>query len=209
MKLKIISLTLLIFCLTIPASYGQDFLSGALSGTIGPGTYLVNGDCEILNGTTLTILPGTTLKHQGHFTWTITGQLIAEGTETDSIKFVREQPISSNNWGGLRFSPTIPVQNNLFYCVVEWAVNSGICGGGIYIMGNHLTIKNSRISHNAINYPNEGGGVYAYYASTLLMEECLVNYNDGMNGGGGIYLNFSHGAQINNCIITHNIALGT
>ena len=122
---------------------------------------------------------------------------------------MREQPISSNNWGGLRFLPTYPVQNNLFYCVIDWAVNTGICGGGIYIMGNHLTIRNSRISHNAIDYPNEGGGVYAYYSTTLLMEECLVDSNYGINGGGGIYLNFCNGAQVKNCIITRNMAPGT
>jgi hypothetical protein len=187
----------------------QPQISGDLSGTLGPGEYAVVGEITVLGGTTLTIMPGTTLLHRGHYTWVIEGQLTAEGTESDSIKFIREYPTTSNNWGGFRFVPTVPVQNNLFYCVIEYAVNSGINGGGIYIMGNHLTMQNCRVSYCETDYPYEGGAVYAYYSTTLQVEECLLNHNVGYNGGGGIMLNYSSGAQVSYCTITHNNSPGT
>ena len=187
----------------------QPTISGDLSGTLGPGEYAVVGDITVTAGSTLNITPGTTLLHRGHYTWVIAGQLTAEGTETDSIKFKREQPIPANDWGGIRFTPTLPVQNNLFYCVIEYAVNSGINGGGIYIMGNHLTMQNCRVSHCETDYPYEGGAVYAYYSTTLQVEECLLNHNIGYNGGGGIYLNYSTGAQVSYCTIIDNASPGT
>ena len=203
-KLRKIFLTVSILCLTISISNGQEYLNGVLSGTIGPGTYIVNGDCEVASGTSLTILPGTTLMHNGHHTWQIYGRLIAEGPETDSIKFVREQPIPSHRWGGLRFAPTIPVQNSLTYCVVDNGYNTGdISGGGIYLSGNFLTLQHSSITNCEAAYPGNGGGIYAYYATALIIEDCLIEGNSGSSGA-GIYLNFSHGAQVKNCIIINN-----
>ncbi|MBU0517953.1 right-handed parallel beta-helix repeat-containing protein [bacterium] len=208
LKLIWVALIIILGTVVVP-TFAQPTISGDLSGSLGPGEFAVVGEITVLAGTTLTIMPGTTLLHRGHYTWIIEGQLTAEGTESDSIKFIREQPITSNNWGGIRFVPTFPVQNNLFYCVIDKAVNSGVSGGGIYIMGNHLTMQNCRVSRCYVDYPNEGGGIYAYYSSTLHLEECLLDSNTGYNGGGGIYLNYCNGATVDNCTITRNMSPGT
>ena len=204
---KTILLTALLFCLTVLPSHSQDYLNGVLSGTIGPGTYIVNGDCEVEGGTSLTILPGTILMHNGHHTWQIYGQLIAEGTESDSIKFIRQSPISSHRWGGIRFTPTVLNYNSMSYCAVEYVYNGvNILGGGVYIVGNQLILQNSRISNCEVE--EDGAGLYAYYASMLLVENCVFSYNEA-DIGGGVYVNMSHGAQVKYCEIVHNICNGT
>ena len=201
------AIIIVLLSLIVSDSFSQEYISGSLSGTLGPGSYIVEGDCEVENGSSLTIVPGTTFLHNGHHTWRIYGQLIAEGVEGDSIMFTWQTPSSSTRWGGIRFNPTVVNDNSMNYCIVEHCYNpSGIVGGGIYIMGNNLILANSRISDCEV--VDDGGGIYAYYSTTLLVDNCLIT-NNFADIGGGIYLNFSNGAQVNNCIITNNESDGT
>jgi hypothetical protein len=173
---------------------------------LGPGTFIVDGDCQVLGGDSLTIIPGTELLHTGQYTWMIFGRLIAEGVEGDSIKFIPLSPEPTYRWGGIRFVPTDPVQNSLNYCVVDGAYNGTVShGAGIYVERNTTTIRNSRISNCEAYY--DGGGIYAFLSSLLLIEECLIE-NCESNYGGGIQLNASSGAQVRNCTIIHNTSWG-
>lgn len=185
----------------------QPHISGTLSGTLGPGTYIVDGDCQVLMGDSLTVLPGTEFLHTGHFTWMIYGRLSAEGSEGDSIRFAPESPIPSYRWGGIRFTPTVPAQSTLDYCVIDGVSNgTDVMGGGIYVEGNTITVRNTRITDCDI--VEDGGGIYAYYGTLLLVENCLIE-NCIANIGGGIYLNLSSGAQVKNCTIINNVSDGT
>ena len=121
-----IFLSAMLSLVLIPAQlFAQQYISGSLSGNLGPGTYIVDGNCRVENGSMLTILPGTEFQHTGHYTWNIYGQLFAEGSETDSIKFTRQMPITSHRWGGIRFTPTVLQQSRMNYCVVEHVYNTG------------------------------------------------------------------------------------
>ena len=202
-ELKILILVLLVISLagTIPA-LAQQQISGAQSGTLGPGSYQVTGSIQVAANQTLTILPGTEFLHSGNYSWTINGKLIAQGTKTDSIRFVRQNPTSTNRWGGIRFQTTAT------YGLIEYCIIDNCQNNGIYTNGVNISVKNSRISNCTAQ--TDGGGIYAY-SSNLTVENCAIvnntaaNYND----GGGIYLNSCSEVVIRNCIIAHNSATGT
>jgi hypothetical protein len=196
-----------ILALAYALAFAQPQLSGPQSGVLGPGTYLVTGNITVANGASLTIAPGTIFLHTGPWNWTISGQLVAVGTPSDSIRFLRQSP-SVSRWGGLRFTPTIPQQNQVVYCVIEEAYNGGtaVFGGGVYIMGNYLTLRHTRISR--CQTLEDGGGLYAYYSPALVVDSCIVD-SCIADIGGGIYINMSHGAQVKNSVITRNKSTGT
>jgi hypothetical protein len=188
-------------------AFAQPHISGTLSGTLGPGSYIVDGDCQVLLGDSLTILPGTEFLHVGHYSWLIYGKLTAEGAEGDSILFIRQSPYPTYRWGGIRFTPTVPVQSILNYCVIEDVYNgTDILGGGIYVEGNYITVRNTRIS--SCQTVEDGAGIYAYYGTMLLVEDCQIDRCTA-DIGGGIYLNLSSGAQVKNCAIVNNTCTGT
>ena len=203
---------LLMMALAGTVAIAQPHISGNLSGILGPGSYIVDGDCYVLNGTTLTIQPGTTFLHTGHFTWSISGTLIANGTAGDSIRFMRQNPVPQHFWGGLRFSPTIPQQNSLDYCVIQDVQNGTspvqpeVLGGGIYLMRNYLHVNHTRIYGCRVGH--DGAGIYAYYATMLVVENTVVD-SCTADIGGGIYLNLSGGAQVKDCVISRNRSTGT
>jgi hypothetical protein len=207
-KLKLPGLVLsLVFMLGV--AHAQPQLSGPLTGPLGPGTYLVVGDISIASTATVTVAPGTILLHTGAFTWSINGTLIANGTATDSILFKMQSPATQTHWGGLRFTPTIPRQNSLDYCVIEDAYHSTspeVNGSGIYIMGNFLHLNHSRISR--CQNGHDGAGIYAYYATLMVIENSVID-SCTADQGGGMFLTTCNGAQIKNCIISRNRSTGT
>lgn len=186
-------------------------ISGPLSGTLGPGTYNVVGNCQVLAGNTLVILPGTTLLHTGHYEWAITGLLLAQGTSDSLITFARQLPDTNHYWAGLRFNAATAGGSLLDHCVIEYCDNYYRTGGGIYCNNAAVTIANSAISNCVAAL---GGGLYATY-SGIVVEDCDIFDNlaadtpasdDG--SGGGIYLDHSNTAQIRRTWIWGNHAGG-
>ncbi|TKJ41223.1 hypothetical protein CEE37_06040 [candidate division LCP-89 bacterium B3_LCP] len=202
----------LLVVLAVTTSFAQPIISGQQSGTLGPETYIVNGDIQVLSGQTLTIMPGTVFLHNGNHTWEISGQLNAEGTETDSIKFVRQDPIDEHRWGGIRFLSGSSDQSSIDYCVIDHCFHDifpfGNYGAGIFIDGIYLEISNSRISNCLNNW--EGAGIYAYNA-TVITSHCLIvdNSTEGESNGGGIYLFNCPQGVIEYSVIARNAATGT
>ncbi|HEX7343224.1 MAG TPA: right-handed parallel beta-helix repeat-containing protein [bacterium] len=199
--------------LSLPA-FAQPQISGPQSGTLGPGTYLVVGDIRVNAGATLTVVPGTTFLHNGHWYWWISGQLNAEGTASDSIKFIRQQEIPEHRWGGIRFMSGASAASTLEYCVIDNAVVSAgtpspYKGGGIFSDGVGLSIAHTRLS-NCDDYWG-GGGMYIQYASGLVVDHCLIVDNEATLGsnGGGIYLFGCPQADISYNVIARNSATGT
>lgn len=190
---------LIVFSLivTIPA-LAQQQISGTLTGTLGPGSYLVTGNIQVAANQTLTIVSDTEFLHSGNYSWTIYGTLIAQGTETDSIRFIRQNPISTNRWGGIRFQTTATY--GLFdYCVIDNCQNNGI-----YTNDANIIVRNSRISNcNA----TIGGGIYANSAN-LTVENCVI-FNNIAGNGGGISLYNCMEVVIRNCIIAQNTSTST
>lgn len=210
----LIKLSLLIAFFGSVQVFAQTEISGSQSGILGPGTYLVVGDIEILSRDTLEIVPGTTFLHNGNHTWNIDGLLLALGAEGDSINFLRQNPIDEHRWGGIRFQDGACNSCTIDYCIIDHCyVNSGylppyLYGGGIYVSGADITVSNTRISNCEAFW--DGAGIYADGAD-ITVDHCLIVDNEAIQGanGGGILLNNCVAAQIKNSVIARNSATGT
>ena len=204
LRLRIcVSLTLVIMLLVPITMLAQSTIQGVLSGTLGPGIYIVNGDCEVLSGQSLTINSGTTFLHNGHHTWYIYGELTAVGTETQPIIFDRQNPIEDHKWGGLRFQTGASEDCILQWCEIafcknQWAPNTR--GGGIYIDRTGVDILNCTIRNCQAA---DGGGIFTLYANGLLISECTI-INNFAQDAGGIYLSRTNPATVINCVIAYN-----
>jgi hypothetical protein len=186
--------------------WAQPHLSGNLSGNLGPGSYIVDGNCTVQSGATLTIAPGTTFLHTGNYSWTIYGQLIANGTQADSIFFLRQNPVTENRWGGLRFQAGSSPNSSVNYCVVDNC--NFVSGGGLSVNGIALSISHSRISNCTGLYPG-GGGIYALSAN-IVVDNCLIINNDcpGGGNGGGVFLENCPAPRLSNSVIAYNTDTG-
>ena len=185
----------------------QPQISGPQSGTLGPGTYLVVGDIQVLEGDSLEIIAGTTFLHNESVKWEISGYFTADGAEGDSIYFIIENAI--NGWGGLRFLNRAPAAV-LDYCIVDHCYLTDLNGnnGGIYVAGGAgITLTNSRVSN--CYSQNWGSGVYAYNAAVFI-DNCAIvnNYVTSHPKGTGIFLENCNNAQILNSTIAYNYGDG-
>ncbi len=186
---------------------GQPSLHGSLSGSLGPGAYIVDGDCQVQAGNTLTIQPGTTFLFAGHYTFNVYGQLNAVGTEQDSILFVRRYPTEECKHGGIRFQAGSSSSSSLAYCWIDFAKNityPNYYGGGIYVQNAGVSIANCRISNC---YATSGGGIYVTGAAVTL-DNCIFFANTSGNGG-GIYLYNAGNSVVQNCILAKNGSTST
>jgi parallel beta-helix repeat protein len=200
------STVLTVWLFSLPA-IAQPNISGPLSGTLGPGTYIVNGDCYVQNGESLTIAPATAFLHSGHYAWYISGELQAIGTQEQPISFVRQQPIEAHKWGGLRFDATASPSSTLEWCEFEYCKNvvSPITrGGAIYLDHVGITILNCTITYCQAEY---GGGIYTSYADSVVIDNCTFA-NNTAELGGGVHLVDTQGATLTNCIIRNNTSNG-
>ena len=190
-----------VLMLAIPA-LAQQPISGAQSGTLGPGSYLVTGPIQVPVNQTLTIMPGTDLLHAGNYVWNIYGKLIAEGTVTDSIRFIRQNPIATHRWGGIRFQ-TSATYSTFKYCTIDNCQSNGIYSNKVNIGVAHTRISNCTSS-------TDGAGIYAY-STTLTVENCVIVNNTASNykDGGGILLNSCTEVMIRHSIIAYNKSTGT
>ncbi|HEX7344629.1 MAG TPA: right-handed parallel beta-helix repeat-containing protein [bacterium] len=190
------------------AASAQPSLSGPLSGSLGPGTYLVAGDCQVLSGNTLTIAPGTTFLHTGHYTWDISGELNAAGTQSQPIQFLRQNPIENHLWGGLHFDWGHSASSLLEWCVISHCKNvdwPNYMGGAIYMVGDGLTLRHCTISNCEAAY---GGGIEVSNASNFEIDHCIIQ-NCTSGNGSGIDLFYASNVQITNCIIKNNSSTST
>ncbi len=184
-------------------------LSGPLSGTLGPGSYTVLGNCWVNTGNTLTIQPGTTLIFTGHYSLTINsyGTLYAVGTVQDSIVFTRQNPDTSCDWSGIRFQYGSSSSSTLSFCLLEYArynISPNHNGGALYIQGPGITITHCTIANN---YATGGGGIYINVAPVTISDCIFINNSSG--NGGGLYIKWSSGVSVSDCIFARNSSTNT
>ena len=185
----------------------QPMIHGSLSGTLGPGTYIVDGICGVAAGNSLTIQPGTTILFSGHYNWKIYGQLTAVGTEQDSIKFLRQNPESTCDWGGIKFFAGSSPNSAISYCVFDhaaWMNYPDVYGGAIYIESVAITVSHCFIS-NCI--ATSGGGIYITGAAATV-SDCIF-FNNSAGNGGGLMAYMTTGTNVRNCIFGKNSATST
>jgi hypothetical protein len=173
-------------------------ISGSLSGTLGPGTYNVVGNCTVNAGNSLTIQPGTTFLFAGHYSLKVYGTLMAQGTEADSIVFMRQSPSYTYEWSGIRFMNGSSPNSILSYCYMEYAkyhMYPDYNGGAVYIEEDGVTVEHCYLKDN---YASAGGGMYINGASATI-SDCIFYGNEAGNGG-GIYIYNSQNVRVSNSI---------
>ncbi len=215
----LISYTFLPSQTTIPA--------GDISGNwlINGSPYLIDGEITIPDGETLTIDPGVIVEFQGHYKFNVQGQILAIGTEQDSIRFTVADTTGYYNysqigWHGIRFDNT-PATNDsskFNYCHFEYAKAVGPeledWLGGVFYFKYFSKVQ---ISYSTLyyNYAAEGAaGIYCSYYSSPLIEHNNISHNyagdenPGSGWGCGISLYRHSSPIIRNNIISNNIAYG-
>lgn len=205
-KSKFISLTILLLALCPLLTLGQN-LQGSLSGTIGPGTYNVVGNCTVDAGQTLTIQHGTIIDFTGPFTFKIYGTLHANGIAGDSIQFKRQSSSTLCNWGGVRFMAGASTTSNLTHCYIEGAryqVWPDYNGGALYINNGGVTISWCTIANCLAS---TGAGAYVD-GSPATFDHCIFFSNSAGNGG-GLYIINSQNVNVSNSIFAKNSSTST
>ncbi len=193
MKLILPLLIAILFSLEL---YSQTSISGgSVNGTWtqAGSPYLIEGEISIENGDSLRIEPGVSVEFQGSYKFIVQGQIIAKGTEADSIVFTAKHP--SIGWQSIRFIET-PLTNDTSrfeYCVFEhgrvydeWPDN---CGGAIgaaffgkIIIDHCLFDRNIAIIENpATGLPS--GGAIALMESSPVIRNSKFICNESHYGG--------------------------
>ncbi len=146
---------------TISVLYGLD-VTGQQSGTwtLNESPYNVISDITVPTGSVLTIEPGVQVHIDGLYQITVQGNIIAEGTEADSIRF-----LSTSRWKGFRLENT-EVQSRFLHCFIEKTQN------GIHSIYSPCIIKQSRVNdatENCLNLSGIGG------PSAMLVKQCKLS----------------------------------
>lgn len=189
------ALSVLLACFAAPAE-AQTSLQGDLPANLGPGTYIVDGDCRVAAGSVVTIEPETQFLFNGHYTWFVSGTLLAEGCEGRRIVFTPVQPEAPYIWGGIRFVDPGASSSVLEHCLIEhtyrrhYQVDPDCNGGGIFISNASPLIRNSIIRHcEAV----QGGGIYATAGSAAVVDRCTISHNKALVGAG---INIHNSGQV-------------
>jgi len=188
--------TFIVFFVLTSITSAQTEVSGSITSStawtkaISP--YFVRGTINVYPGATLTIEPGVIVKLDSAVSIQIGGELIANGTDTDSIFFLSN--IDNVRWGTIKFTDSSidaaydSEGNYLSGSKIEYARIEGAENGGIYLdhaspfIANNMIINNSTGSRNVGYY---GCGIYCYYSSPKIFKNNIRGNSAYM--GGGIY----------------------
>ena len=195
----------------VTLSFGEvQDVSGNQSGTW-TSNYIYNviGDINVPAGDSLIIEPGVTVKFLDYYSFTINGKLIAEGTETDSIRFTSGQAIANpGDWGNFKFDSDSDDSSVITYAKIEYAYSIS-CYGSSPTISNNTISKNSycgiyctdgslaTISNNTISN-NTSTGISCYDSSPTISNN-TINNNEY-----GIRCNHDSSPPISNNTISNN-----
>ena len=164
--------------------------------------YVVTNTVQVLEGVTLIIEPGVTVKFNNGTGLNIGGKLVVVGTADEMITFTSNQPVPQpQDWIGIKFTnASIDAQVDdkynylsgsiIKHCIIEYAADSAIA----------LEYSSPYVFNNIIrnNFSTRGGGIFIYQSSPIIKNN-IINNNVASIKGGGIYM---YGSSP---LITHNI----
>ena len=206
----------IIFLLIPSLSFSQTEVSGSQYGiwTTSGSPYLVTGELVVPTSRTLEIEPGVEVNFQGHFKFTVNGDLQAVGAENDTISFTTDN--QSVGWGGIRIdSGDI---SNLSYCRIEYGKTAGdypdMHGGGLALMGSDAVISNCVFADNDATASDSGmgGAVYAFGTGSAAgpltrFIDCKFIRNHAYGEGGAIKFTSDMNTEITGCEFIQNNCL--
>jgi len=201
----------LAFLLVLAASnsHAQTNVSGVISTnttwTKAGSPYIITNNLLVNSGVTLTIDPGVTVKFNPTFYLKIQGQIIASGTQADSITFTSNN--SSPNMGAwskiwlistsTNFDGTYNyVSGSIFkYCKISYAQE------GIRVDDAQINVSNSSFSFNTIGVSFKKINNSLFFQNNFNNNSDATNTNAGTedNGVGSFtYVNFISNIFLNN-----------
>jgi len=130
-------------------------------------------------GKYLIIEPGVDVLFDSTAYFTVSGTLIAHGTESDSIRFL---PGDAATWKGLHF--TDGDTSSLAFVRVS-GVESYTGGITAYDAGTQVIIESSDITANSAVW---GGGIYVSDYADVRVNRSYIGQNYAEDGGGGIHV---------------------
>jgi len=165
--------------------------------------YRVVGAISVPAGNTLTVEPGVDVLFDSTAQIFVSGRLVAVGTESDSIRFLK----GTSDWRGIRISGGD--SSTLAYVRVSGSIStvfSGPNGAGIGLTGanTRLGASHSVISGNQNGM--SGGGIAVGDSARLTMQRCAIRDNYCHYAGGGI-LNGGY-TTLSECLISGNLPSG-
>jgi len=182
-------------------AFGQTPIPGGnVSGnwTIANSPYQINGDIVVQAGSILTIDAGVIVSFEGHYSFTINGELNINGTNGNLV--VISATDQNVGWSGLRFENS-SATSIIDYTIISYGNATGSSpeyrGGGIYVSEtDNLTISNCVVTNcSAIG---SGGGMFIDN-SDITIDNCSISANTAA-GGGGLSITNSNPTILNSVI---------
>ena len=175
-------------------------------------TVKVISDIVINDSITLIINPGVYVEFQGHYFINVKGRILAQGIQTDSIKFDILSDSVETGWNGIIYNNTPSTNDSSKFEFCYFTNSKRKSNGGVfYIKGfSKINICNCRFNNNRVHGPASyqgGGAIYMYYTNLTINNCSFVGngaaYSNFGNGGGAIYSKYSK-LHINNCFFNNN-----
>jgi PKD repeat protein len=177
--------------------------------TLASSPYIVTCSVLVMNGYTLTIEPGVTVKFNGHKALQVDGELIAIGTSESPITFTSNVGTNPGDWDYIVFSPTSIdavydvngdyVSGSIMkHVIIEYA-------GGSSLANNNGTLRldaaSPYITYTTIR-KNANNGIMGFHQPTTLK---MTHNTIADNIGTGIYVDATY-TEITDSIIASNIS---
>ena len=136
------------------------------------GPILVTGTLTVPQGLTLNILPGTSVYFAPGASLVVNGRLVAEGTETQRIRFTRD-PSGAGGWNGIHFNNT-QEDNRIAYADFDYASGD-----------DPITLVNSRALIDHATWSNTLITIIDLLNSSLIVRNSVfptINNNETIHG---------------------------
>jgi hypothetical protein len=182
-----------------------------VSGAIGTTTwiaanspYFVTDTIEVAAGDTLTIESGVDVLFGADVPMLVYGGLVAEGTESDSIRFLPDTDAGTTEWSGLRFlwdstvpgSESVPISLRFVRISGGYADGADSTGNGGAVFAANRTVPISRSVLSGNQALHLGGAVYIHHwtktntlpwfippKGTVDLDSCVIRDNMAASGG--------------------------
>jgi hypothetical protein len=184
-------------------SYSQTTITGGdVYGiwTAANSPYLITGNITIPADSSLVIEPGCYIEFKSSKSLTVTGFILAIGTQNDSIVFTVEG--GSSLWAGIFFLYSYNQDTSCFkYCRIEKGAKSyPNPNGGLFSICNsaNIHIENCELKHGSAS--GGGGAIFTMFVSNILIKNNLIHHCSVTQRGGAILI----GGQSNHCFIVSN-----
>lgn len=146
--------------------------------------YIVIANVNVAEGVTLSIEPGVVVKFDPEFSLEVNGELIAQGSQDQPIRFTSNQTSPApGDWGSIHFTST--------------AVVTTLDAEGNYVSG-------SLLQHCVVEYAG-AGELWAVNAKSLMVDSCVIR--DNLGGGISDPGTLTAQSRISGNIINNNHAI--